>query len=287
MDDGSVGAPGTNNGPREEIIYTEGMNIALNRHYDVSSDTSQEYVAWGWSGKFINDGKLDNGWTSNVKIHDKARSTEYVVIDFGDTFAVDQIVVHPISDLWPEDFEILLSLDGENWISVDKQTGSQKPDAPYVVTLAEPVNANMVKFEATRLRSTAADGYMLQLAEIEAYGTPVCDKSALQAIMDEYVAAGGDVSADVFVKAQAGMENALLTSTSMNVLIRTLKAAMPVPEQSSEQDTTEPGAQTTVPDDTTQVTEPDEKRGCKSVAIPMLALLMPVAVLAFGFKKKN
>ncbi len=287
MDDGSVGAPGSIQRPNEEIIYTEGMNIALGRPYDVSSDTSQEYVAWGWSGKFINDGKLDNGWTSNVKIHDTAKATEYVIIDFGDVFAVDQIVVHPISDLWPEDFEILLSADGENWVSVDKQTASRKPGQPYTVQLAEPVPAIMLKFEATRLRNTAADGYMLQLAEIEAYGTPVCDKSALQAAMDEYVAAGGDVSAEAYVKAQAGMDNALLTSTSMNVLVRTLKAAMPQPEQSSEGDTAEPGEDNSV-GTIEESTAPGEetKRGCKSV----MGACVPAVVIAAGvvcFKKRK
>ncbi|MBO7296718.1 MAG: discoidin domain-containing protein [Clostridia bacterium] len=292
MDDGSVGAPGSIQRPNEEIIYTEGMNIALNRPYDVSSDTSQEYVAWGWSGKFINDGKLDNGWTSNVKIHDKAKATEYVVIDFGDVFAVDKIVVHPISDLWPEDFEILLSADGENWVSVDKQTASRKPDQPYTVQLAEPVPAIMLKFEATRLRNTAADGYMLQLAEIEAYGTPVCDKSALQAIMDEYVAAGGDVSAEAYVKAQAGMENALLTSTSMNVLVRTLKAAMPQPEQSGEEVTTEPiaGENTEPVGSIQESTAPGEetKRGCKSIVgacVP--AVIVAAGVVCFGKRKRK
>ena len=289
MDDGSVGAAGTNNQPREEIIYTEGMNIALNRPYDVSSDTSQEYVAWGWSGKFINDGNTNNGWTSNVKIHDKAESTEYVIIDFGDLFAVDKIVVHPISDLWPEDFEILLSEDGENWISIDKQTGSKKPGSPYTVELTQPVNATMVKFEATKLRSTAADGYMLQLAEIEAYGTPVCDKSALQSMMDEYVAAGGDVSAEAYVKAQAGMENPLLTSTSMNVLIRTLKAALPQTEQSTEQQT-EPVPQSSGDMGSDRIPAPEQSGcgSCKSAGgIALPALTVVAGALCYKRKKKK
>jgi hypothetical protein len=172
-------------------------------------------------------------------------------------------------------------------VSVDKQTASQKPDQPYTVQLAEPVPAIMIKFEATRLRNTAADGYMLQLAEIEAYGTPVCDKSALQAMMDEYVAAGGDASAEAYVKAQAGMDNALLTSTSMNVLIRTLKAAMPQPEQSSEEGTTEPGGNAPV-ESMQESTAPGEepKRGCKS----FVGACVPAVIIAAGavcFKKRK
>jgi hypothetical protein len=213
-----------------------------------------------------------------------------VTIDFGDAFAVDRIVVHPITDLWPEDFEILLSFDGENWISIDKQTGSQKPDAPYTVELSEPIVATMVKFEGTKLRSTAADGYMLQLAEIEAYGTPVCDKSILQSAMDAYVAAGGDVQAEAYLKAVAGMENDLLTSTSMDVLVRTLKANMPKPEETTEQETT---VQTTEPSETQADSEPEQTEeseqsgGCKSSASMITCLLITVLGFACVFKKKK
>ena len=285
MDDGSVGEAGTNNGPREEIVYTEGMNIALDRPFDVSSQTNEQYVAWGWAGKFINDGNLNNGWTSNVKIHDKAESTEYVIIDFGDLFAVDKVVVYPISDLWPEDFEIYLSVDGENWTSIAKETGSQKPKKNYTVTLDTPVEGVMLKLEATKLRSTAADGYMLQLAEIEAYGKPICDKTALQAIMDEYVAAGGDTGAEAYVKAQAGMDNALLTSTSMDVLVRALKAAMPQVEQTTEAETTEPtDDQTTVPEGE-GTTEQPEQKGCKSVAGVLIPVIAMAAVVVIKKKK--
>lgn len=292
MDDGTVGAPGTDNLPGEEVVYTEGMNIALNRPFEVSSQPGDEYVAWGWAGKFINDGVKTNGWTSNVKIHDNENSTEYVVIDFGDTFAVDKVVVAPITDLWPVDFEIYLSEDGENWISIAKENGSSKPSKDYTVTLAEPIKATMIKFEGTKLRSTAADGYMLQLAEIEAYGTPVCDKSALQSVMEEYVAAGGDTNAQAYVKAVQGMDNALLTSSSMNVLIRTLKAAFPVPEQTTEQGTEQPGQQEstsaaqddTDPDDQSDAPEP--AGGCKS-AVAALVPLAAVAVAMICLKKKK
>ncbi len=286
MDDGSVGEAGSDNLPRDEIIYTEGMNIALGRPFEVSSQTGDEYVAWGWAGKFINDGKLNNGWTSNVKIHDKAESTEYVIIDFGDTFALDRVVVHAITDLWPQDFEILVSQDGENWISIDKQTNSQRPDQPYEVTLTEPIAASMVKLVATKLRSTAADGYMLQLGEIEAYGTPICDKSALQAIMDEYVAAGGDVSSEAYVKAQAGMDNPFLTSSSMSLLIRTLKAAMPGEEITTEQGSDPgPDVNTTLPEQQEQTTESPEPGGCKSVA--GLACLVAMAAAFVAIKKRK
>ncbi len=288
MDDGSVGEAGSN-APREEIVYTEGMNLALGRPFDVSSQTNEQYVAWGWAGKFINDGKTNNGWTSNVKIHDKAESTEYVIIDFGDLFAVDKIVVHPITDLWPEDFEIYLSVDGENWTGVAKETGSARPKQNYTVTLDTPVEGVMLKFEATKLRSTAADGYMLQLAEIEAYGKPICDKTALQTLMDEYVAAGGDVGAEAYTKAQAGMDNALLTSTQMNALIRALKAAMPEPEQTTEQGTTEPAdGQTTAPEGESgeATTEQPEEKGCKSIAGAVLPALL-IAVVLVTKKKKD
>ncbi len=288
MDDGTVGAPGTNNQPAEEIIYTEGMNIALNRPFDVSSETSQEYVACGWAGKFINDGNKNNGWTSNVKRHNKENATEYVIIDFGDLFALDKVVVTPIGDLWPKDFEIFVSVDGESWTSIDKQTDAQKPNGDYVVTLASPVEAAMIKLEATKLRSTAADGYMLQLSEIEAYGTPICDKSALQRVMDEYVAAGGDITAQAYVKAQAGLENQYLTSTSMNVLIRTLKAAFPAPEQSTEQESVPATEQGTAPEGEQATDAPEDKKsGCKSAVGAIVPVAVAAAAVICAKKKKR
>ena len=296
MDNGTVPAPGSDS--REEIVYTEGMNIALNRPIEVSSQTNEQYVAWGWAGKFINDGNKNNGWTSNVKIHDNEDSTEYVIIDFGDLFALDKVVVTPISDLWPKDFEILVSVDGETWVSIEKQTNSKKPSGDYVVTLDIPVEAAMIKFEATKLRSTSADGYMLQLAEIEAYGAPICDKSTLQSAIDEYTLAGGDTTAEAYVNAQAGMDNQYLTSTSMDVLIRALKAAMPKPDQTTEQESVPPTEDTTAPDGEQISTEvsgesqgesegKESKGGCKSAAGVMIPVVAVATALVCTKKKKK
>ena len=143
----------------------------------------------------------------------------------------------------------------------------------------------MLKLEATKLRSTAADGYMLQLAEIEAYGKPICDKTALQAIMDEYVAAGGDTGAEAYVKAQAGMDNALLTSTSMDVLVRALKAAMPQVEQTTEAETTEPTDDQTTAPEGEGTTEQPEQKGCKSVAGVLIPVIAMAAVVVIKKKK--
>ena len=134
-----------------------------------------------------------------------------------------------------------------------------------------------------------ADGYMLQLAEIEAYGTPVCDKSALQAVMEQYVQAGGDESAEAYVKAQAGMENPLLTASSMNVLIRTLKAAFPAPEQSTEQDSAQVTDQVPGGEQESDPAPTPEQGGCGSCK-SAAGLGLPALILAAGavcFKRRK
>jgi hypothetical protein len=73
----------------------------------------------------------------------------------------------------------------------------------------------------------------------------------------------------------------------MNVLIRTLKAAMPQPEQSSEEVTTEPGEDNSV-GSIQESTAPGEepKRGCKSV----MGACVPAVIIAAGvvcFKKRK
>lgn len=301
LDDGSVPPPDASSA-NEEIIYNKGDNIALKRPAVASSTTSSEYKVWGWAEEFINDGNKDKGWTSNVKIHMTPDASEYIIIDFGDLFAVDTVKVTPMG-LWPEDFEILLSTDGINWTSIAKVTGSTNRKDEYVLTLDNPVSGRYIKFISTKMRSSSADGYMLQLGEIEAYGTPVCDKSILKAAMDKYVVAGGDEKSEIYSKAKTAYENEYLTSSSMKLIVTSIESEIKKLENS---ETTEPsetetetanGTETESDKKETSVSTSEEntgkttehKRGCKSALtvvgiIPMLVALVCVANVK---KKKN
>ncbi|MDD6203642.1 MAG: discoidin domain-containing protein [Firmicutes bacterium] len=224
--DGKIPAPLAFAEDEEPVEYTEGMNLALNKPYEVSSDTSEVYRQWNWGALYINDGDLDTGWTSDVKLHRNPDATEYVIIDFCDIFNVDKVVVYPKgAKCWPVDFRIQLSENGIAWIDIANETDSKAPDENYTVNLDAPVKARFVKLIATKLGGDAAsaDGYMLQLAEIEAYGKPFCDKSLLETAMQAYLKADGTSDKDeVYVKASEGLSNPLLTNSQMKALIKAI-----------------------------------------------------------------
>lgn len=208
------------------IEYTDGMNLALNRPYEVSSDTTEVYRQWGWGALYINDGDPGTGWTSNVALHNTPDATEYVIIDFCDLFNVDKVIVYPKGEkCWPVDFRIQLSENGTDWTDIAVETGSKAPSQNYTVDLDTPVKARFIQLIATKLGGDPAspDGYMLQLGEIEAYGKPFCDKSLLEAAMQSYLEADGTSETDeAYVKAAEGLSDPLLTNSQMKALIKAI-----------------------------------------------------------------
>ena len=194
-DDGSVPAPQAFSLMEDDgavVTYREGENIALGKKTFCSSNTPANYQAWGWDITFVNDGKTDTGWTSNVGLNPTPDATEYVVVDFGDVFALEKAVLTDLG-YFPEDFTVAVSADGLNWTVIadakgesDKATGT-----PYEILLDTPVNARFIRVIGTKLRGGGADGYLLQIGEIEAYGSPVCDKTELQNAISLYESAGG------------------------------------------------------------------------------------------------
>ena len=216
-DNGTVPAPETFSLFKDDgtvITYKEGENIAKGKKAFFSSTTPGHYVQWGWDISFINDGKSGNGWTSNVGLNRSPNATEYVGIDFGDVFAVEKIVLED-NGAFPEDFTVTLSVDGVNWTVVKDVKGEADKDSgfKYEIKLDTPVNARFIRVTGTKLRGGGADGYLLQLGEIEAYGKPVCDKTVLEEAMATFKAEGGDETAKEFKDATAALENALLTQS--------------------------------------------------------------------------
>jgi hypothetical protein len=149
-----------------------------------------------------------------VGLNRSPNATEYVGIDFGDVFAVEKIILED-NGAFPENFTVTLSVDGVNWTVVKDVKGEADKDSgtKYEILLDTPVNARFVRVTGTKLRGGGADGYLLQLGEIEAYGKPVCDKTVLQDAMGTFKAEGGDETAKEFKDATAALENALLTQT--------------------------------------------------------------------------
>ncbi len=223
-DDGSVPDIIQEPEPEKIVTYTKDSNIALKKTVFCSSTTPDEYKVWNWHPTFVNDGKADTGWSSNVGLNETADSTEYIAIDFGDVFAVEKVVL-TAHGFFPEDYFVELSEDGINWTKIKEVKGApaRKSGKELNIKVDSPINARFVKVTGTKLRSGGVDGFLLQFGEIEAYGKPVCDKTELQNAIDTYLSKGGKNDKE-YQNALAGIENELLTQTQANSLTFALSA---------------------------------------------------------------
>ncbi len=224
------------------VDYTEGENIALRKPTYVSSAAPDApYMQWGWSQSYINDGNAGegNGFTSNVSRNPTPDATEYVVIDFGDLFALEKVTITPCGH-FPMDYQVQVSVDGKQWSDIVKVTDNKNVTEAFdVIPEDGSVPARFLRFMGTKLRGGGVDGYLLQFREIEAYGKPICDKTALEAAMTAYTLAGLDATQKVYTDAQAGMEDTTLTQSQANALTKALLAVIPPEEPETEAQTQE------------------------------------------------
>lgn len=294
-DDGSVPAPKDYDPLNSGAVYDykQGEDIALNKPVYPSSTTPDAgYRTWGWAADYINNGVDGQGWTSNVKRNSSPDSTEYMIIDFGDTYAVDRIDVLTMG-CFPEDYRVELSVDGKEWTVIASETGAPDHAGGTLLSFTPeggtPVAGRFLRFIGTRLRGTAADGYMLQLGNISAYGTPVCDTAVLTDAMDAYKAAGGDTSAPEYVACEQALAMEYLTQSRARFCAQALLALIqPEEDETSASETetaTEPASDTEsttgatakdTSEDTSESTsvtasEPDSSiattgKGCRSTA---------------------
>ncbi len=308
-DDGSVPAPEIFSliGDDDKVItYKDGENIAKGKDTVVSSTTNDAvYKQWGWSQGYINDGKYDNGWTSNVGLNRAPEATEFVCIDLGDLFAVDTVTLYDFG-VFPEAYEVAVSPDGMNWtvIHTDRRATDKNSGEKVEIKLDTPVNGRIVRVMGTKLRGGGNDGYLLQLGEIEVYGKPVCDKTVLQDAIETFKAEGGDESAKEYADALEALDNTLLTQSQARDYAKKLLALVgkELETDPPETDPVEPGTPaetdpiedptdpttdkpadepTDKPQDTakdpadpteTDETKPSDQKGCGSV-IGLSALL--------------
>ena len=308
-DDGSVGEMqtlGTLQGSDMIVDYNDGDNIALNKPTYVSSAAPDNpYKQWGWSQSFINDGDTSTGFTSNVGRNPSPDATEYVIVDFGDVFAVETVKITPCGH-FPEDFQVELSADGVTWVSLLNVKGNTNTSRLIEITPeGGTVNGRYLRIMGTKLRGGGNDGYLLQFSEIEAYGKPVCDKSVLESAMATYVAQGGDTANKAYTNAVAAMEDSTLTQTQANAYVKALLALVAPEEETTPEEvtttepieTTEDATQgnndvtdaTTSADDTTAQTSAsaDNSTGCASAVIPSALLLATVTLAGLGLRKKR
>lgn len=199
-DDGTIPAPEyALTDKNNVVVWQEGKNIARNKPVVASSAQSgAQYREWGWAIDFVNDGKTDNGWTSQVGANRSPTASEWIAIDFCDLFALSQVKLYNRNKaMFPLEWKLQYSVDGYNWTDTQTvtETGDEPDRAGYrTVDFATPVSARYIRVFGSKLRDTGADGYMMQIGEIEAYGTPIVNKTEAQTFYTDKVAALGDLT---------------------------------------------------------------------------------------------
>jgi hypothetical protein len=204
------------------VSYKKDANLAKNKKVIVSSyPGGGDYKVWGWWPDYLVDENMSTGWTSNVKLHmNTTDATEYAIIDLGDEFNIEKIEMYALG-CWPKDFTVSVSSDGKTYKNVAEEKNCAEPDEKYVVE-PQSVNGRFIKINATKLRTTAADGAMLQLGEVKVYGTPHIDKDGAKADMELYLSNGGNKDTAEYKAVADALENENTTQKKLNQLINAM-----------------------------------------------------------------
>ena len=111
-----------------------------------------------------------------------------------------------------------VSSDRRNWQTVATETKAKECKDEYNCNAGGAVG-RYVRVRATKLRGTSADGFMLQLGELEVYGTPVKDAEEARALMDEFLKAGGNSNSENYKKAAALLDNENATQSQLDAAL--------------------------------------------------------------------
>ena len=160
-----------------EEDLTEGENIALHKPVvDYSSTT--DVPEWTCHHTYITDGDYAKAWASELFRNERASSKEWITIDLLAVYDINCVKLVP-RDLWngvnvfPEDYEIQVSVDGVNFVTVKSVKGDNDPQTQddRILTF-DLVPARYVRLYATRLTksSTVNGGYCIEMSEMEVFG---------------------------------------------------------------------------------------------------------------------
>lgn len=173
-DDGSLPAvPKTDYAP---LTVEPGVNVALGKKCcDYSS--AQNTLEWHEAEIFLTDG--DNSqkdyyaFSSAACRNSGARAHEYFILDLENTYPVNKIVLYPNFDGtgFPKSYTVEVSENGADWVVVQKVDKGKTNKGEVVTIEFDTQNVSFIKLDATLLTQEAnpAAGYVLQIAELEAY----------------------------------------------------------------------------------------------------------------------
>lgn len=190
-DDGTMPAPTGPDTSHQVVQISPSDNLARGKKIIYSS--SYEYSPY-WSSSHINDGigydaipSGNAGW-SGVNRFNTATNEEWVGYNLGKKMALNKTIVFNAfagpAECFPTDYAIDVSNDGVIWktvYSVVNDANCAKVGARVIEF--SPVAAQYIRFRGIR-QSWNAEGFMMQLSELEVYGKELADTAALEALYD-------------------------------------------------------------------------------------------------------
>lgn len=229
LDDGSIKAENSYElyGEQSVVEYISGEDIARDKPVYVSSQTSSDYEQWGWSKDNLTNGNSDGGFSSAPKRNQKPESEEFAIVDLGDIFKIDRIDV-TARGYYPMNYSIMVSDNGGVWREFVTVEGMKPVGDGMTVehTSKNTHTARYVMLKGTHLRGDESDGYMLQLGEVEVYGSPVCDDTNLKKALSVYETHGGDIGASIYTEPLTLLKRGELTRSGAERYVKLLLDAV-------------------------------------------------------------
>lgn len=154
-----------------KFLPQAGENLALNANISGSGSVGADgfYLSYVHDGNRFSTASFQ-GWDSTPS---KDSQSAWLLADLGGTAEINRVDLYPAGQnhrfamLFPTDFTIDVSQDGQNWKSVVTQTDFAKPETVPTFTF-EKTQARYVRLNITGMRKSGGE-YRAQIGEFEIY----------------------------------------------------------------------------------------------------------------------
>ena len=282
----------------------EGVNLAPTAKLTATSSKG----TGGWYIRNLVDGNKDAQSGDSIGWQSAEDYYPVLTLDLGEPMAFTSMELYPsgmatdadYGAFMPEDMVISVSSDGKTWSEAADVTGYAYDGSPLKIDLQGAVG-RYVRLQVKKARADLSGTPLTQLGELELYGTPAADKSALTEIVNRFRTLGGDTASTLFLTAAEAINGD--TSRQGYVDLLTRKLGYEVARLQAEAETeTETAPVTEAPTDAPDTAVPTDEAmdapatdpetdaqktgGCaSSVAVGFTVLLSAVAALMARKKK--
>jgi len=124
------------------------------------------------------DGNLSSYWSTPGRA---TQQNEFITVDTGAVHRISRVRLRSrgAGALFPEDLQIQLSNNNSTWVTVDAATGLPSTQGIWHDFDFAPFNARYVRIFITKTRLSGGGLYYAQIAEIEAYESPLSHEVTL------------------------------------------------------------------------------------------------------------